>query len=209
MKLSKRLEVIANLVDTKRVIDVGCDHGYLDIYLTLYKDCNCIASDISSNAIDSCINNISKYNLTNKIETIITDGINGILINKEDTIILSGMGTKTIIDILNNKDLSNTIIISSNNNLENLRRFMVSIGFYIDNEIYVYEHNIPYVIIKFIKGNKEYNDYEYLLGSIVINDKNYKNYILNHYDEILTKIPKKNKELIEYYQNIINYVKNK
>ena len=37
MKLSKRLEVIANLVDTKRVIDVGCDHGYLDIYLTLYK----------------------------------------------------------------------------------------------------------------------------------------------------------------------------
>ena len=209
MKLSKRLEVIANLVDTKRVIDVGCDHGYLDIYLTLYKDCNCIASDISSNAIDSCINNISKYNLTNKIETIITDGINGILINKEDTIILSGMGTKTIIDILNNKDLSNTIIISSNNNLENLRRFMVSIGFYIDNEIYVYEHNIPYVIIKFIKGNKEYNDYEYLLGPIVINDKNYKNYILNHYDEILTKIPKKNKELIEYYQNIINYVKNK
>ena len=209
MKLSKRLEAIANLVDTKRVIDVGCDHGYLDIYLTLYKDCNCIASDISSNAIDSCINNISKYNLTNKIETIITDGINGILINKEDTIIISGMGTKTIIDILNNKDLSNTIIISSNNNLENLRRFMVSIGFYIDNEIYVYEHNIPYVIIKFIKGNKEYNDYEYLLGSIVINDKNYKNYILNHYDEILTKIPKKNKELIEYYQNIINYVKNK
>lgn len=179
MKLSKRLEAIANLVDTKRVIDVGCDHGYLDIYLTLYKDCNCIATDISSKAINSCISNINKYHLTNRIETIVTDGINGININKNDTIILSGMGTSTIIDILNNKELPNTIIISSNNNLEHLRRFMVSIGYIINNEIYVYEKGIHYIIIKFIKGNIIYNDYEYILGPIVIKNKNFKKYIFN------------------------------
>ena len=34
MNLSKRLKAIADLVDGKNVIDVGCDHGYLDIYLT-------------------------------------------------------------------------------------------------------------------------------------------------------------------------------
>ena len=39
MNLSKRLEAVATLVDVgKRVIDVGCDHGYLDIYLTLNND---------------------------------------------------------------------------------------------------------------------------------------------------------------------------
>lgn len=207
MKLSKRLKTIADLVDTKKVIDVGCDHGYLDIYLTLYKDCTCIATDISSNAIKTCQDNISKYHLEEKITTIITDGINGINIDANDTLVLSGMGTKTIIDILSNKKLSNTIIISSNNNLEELRRFMVSIGYYINNEMYIFEHNIHYVIIKFIKGYKEYNDYDYLLGPIAIKDNNYKTYILNHYNNIYNKIPKTNNTLKKYYQNIINYVK--
>ena len=206
MNISKRLKVIADLVDTKRVIDVGCDHGYLDIYLTLYKNCTCIASDISSNAMKSCRENISRYNLNDKIETIITDGINNIKINKEDTIVISGMGTYTIIDILNNKELSDTIIISSNNHLEELRRYMVSIGYYIDNEVYVLEHDIHYVIIKFIKGNKSYNDYDYILGPIVIKDNNYKKYILNYYKEILLKIPDNNIEYINNYNKIINYI---
>ena len=207
MKLSKRLKAIADLVDTNKVIDVGCDHGYLDIYLTLYKDCTCIATDISSNAIKTCQDNISKYHLEDKIETYITDGLNGINITEDDALVLSGMGTKTIIDILSNKKLSNTIIISSNNNLEELRRFMVSIGYYINNEMYIFEHNIHYVIIKFIKGYKEYNDYDYLLGPIVIKNNNYKKYILNHYNNIYNKIPKTNNDLTKYYQNIINYVK--
>ena len=206
MNISKRLKTIADLVDTKRVIDVGCDHGYLDIYLTLYKNCTCIASDISSNAMKSCRENISRYNLNDKIETIITDGINNIKINKEDTIVISGMGTYTIIDILNNKELSDTIIISSNNHLEELRRFMISIGYYINNEVYILEHGIHYVIIKFIKGNREYNDYDYILGPIVIKDNNYKKYILSHYKDILNKIPSKNDGLLNYYNKIINYI---
>ena len=32
--LSKRLETVASLITTDSIIDVGCDHGYLDIYLT-------------------------------------------------------------------------------------------------------------------------------------------------------------------------------
>ena len=208
MNISKKLKAIADLVDTKRVIDVGCDHGYLDIYLTLYKNCTCIASDISSNAIKSCRENISKYNLNDKIETIITDGINNIKINKEDTIVISGMGTNTIIDILSNKELSDTIIISSNNHLEELRRFMISIGYYIFDEVYVLEHGIHYVIIKFIKGNKSYNDYDYILGPIAIKDNNYKKYILNHYKEILSKIPDNHINLKKNYKNLIEYIEN-
>lgn len=208
MKISKRLKAIADLVDTKRVIDVGCDHGYLDIYLTMYKNCHCIASDISKNAIKSCIENISKYNLNDNIETIVTDGINNIKINKEDTIVISGMGTNTIIEILNNKELSDTIIISSNNHLEELRRYMVSIGYYIDNEVYVMEANIHYVIIKFRKGYKKYTNFDYILGPIVIKDKDYKEYIVNHYIEILSNIPDKYVKLNKHYDKLINFIKN-
>ena len=208
MNISDRLKVIADLVDTKRVIDVGCDHGYLDIYLTLYKNCSCIASDISENAMKSCRENISKYKLADRIETIVTDGINNIDICKDDTIILSGMGTNTIIDILKDKELPDTIIISSNNHLEDLRRFMVSIGYYIIDEVYVFEHDIHYVIIKFKKGLMKYNDYDYILGPIVIKDNNYRNYILNHYKDILIKIPNNHVDIINKYKKIIDYIEN-
>lgn len=206
MNISKRLKAIADLVDTKKVIDVGCDHGYLDIYLTLYKDCKCIATDISKNAIKSCIDNINSYNLKDKIEVMVTDGINGIKINTDDTIVLSGMGAKTIIDILSNKNLPNNIIISSNNHLEELRRFMIGIGYHINNEVYILEHDIHYVIIKFEKGIKEYNEFEYLLGPIVINDVSYQKHILNHYKNILNKIPNKHMNIRDYYTEIIKYI---
>lgn len=207
MKISHRLQAIADLVETRRIIDVGCDHGYLDIYLTLNKNCSCVATDISSKAMESCQENIRKYHLTDKIETMVTDGINNIKIDKEDTIILSGMGTKTIMDILSNKELSNTIIISSNNDLEELRRFMVSIGYYIDNEVYIVENDIHYVIIKFIRGNKEYSDYDYILGPIVIKNKDYKEYLLNKYQGILSKIPNEYVKLLTYYKRLIDYLK--
>ena len=63
MKLSKRLEAVATLVEVgKRVIDVGCDHAYLDIYLTENNDNKCIATDINRNALNIAENNIKKYN---------------------------------------------------------------------------------------------------------------------------------------------------
>ena len=49
MILSKRLEIVATLVDVgSRVIDVGCDHAYLDIYLTKNNNNKCIATDIKN-----------------------------------------------------------------------------------------------------------------------------------------------------------------
>ena len=83
MKLSKRLEAVATLVDVgKRVIDVGCDHGYLDIYLTLNNENKCIATDINEKALNSAINNIKKFNLEDKIETKLTDGLKDIKVNR-------------------------------------------------------------------------------------------------------------------------------
>ena len=100
MNLSKRLEAVATLVDVgKRVIDVGCDHAYLDIYLTLNNNNKCIATDINKNALNMAITNIKKYNLEDKIETKLTNGLEGLKIYKKDTIVISGMGTFTILEI--------------------------------------------------------------------------------------------------------------
>ena len=73
MKLSKRLEAVATLVDIgAKVIDVGCDHAYLDIYLTLNNDNKCIATDINENALNMAKTNIKKYKLGKKIKTSIS-----------------------------------------------------------------------------------------------------------------------------------------
>ena len=101
--LSKRLKMIASLVTTESVIDVGCDHGYLDIYLT-QKGIKCLATDISEKSLLKAIDNFKCYNLN--IKTKLTDGLNGIDIKEKDTIIISGMGTDTINRILN-KDINN------------------------------------------------------------------------------------------------------
>lgn len=198
--MNSKLEAIASLVTTESVIDVGCDHGYLDIYLTK-KGIKCLATDISSNAIKSAINNFKKNNLN--IDYIVTDGLNNIDIKNTDTIIIAGMGTDTIIKILN-KNITNDLIISSNNHLEKLRRYIVSIGYYIDKEIFIIDNNKPYVIIKFKYGFKVYSDYDYILGTL--KDKLYLDYMKDKISNILNKIPNRYKDKITYYKDLIKEI---
>ena len=199
--LSKRLETVASLVTTESVIDVGCDHGYLDIYLTL-KGIKCLATDVSNNALNQAITNFKKYNLD--IDTLCTDGLNGIDIKKTDTIVISGMGTDTIMKILN-KDINNDLVILTNNHLERLRRYIVSIGYFIDKEVFVMDNNKPYVIIKFKKGNANYTDYDYIIGP-TLKDKDYFTYLKNKCTKILNNIPDDYQDKIKYYQDLINEI---
>ena len=46
------------------MVDIGCDHGLLDIYLVqTNKNIKVIASDINKNALSNAIKNIKKYKL--------------------------------------------------------------------------------------------------------------------------------------------------
>jgi len=189
MNLSKRLEAVATLVDVGvRVIDVGCDHGYLDIYLTLNNNNKCIATDINENALNSAITNIKKYKLGKKIQTKLTDGLTGIKIESNDNIVIAGMGTSTILDILSTNKLSDTLIISSNNNIELLRREVVKLGYIIDTEMFIIDKDKPYIIIKFIKGIKKYKNNDYIFGPILKYNIRYRKYLIQKYKEIIKKI---------------------
>ena len=192
MNLSKRLEAVATLVDIdSRVIDVGCDHAYLDIYLTLNNGNSCIACDINEKALNNAKENIKKYKLSRKIKTKLTDGLTDIDVLDTDNIVISGMGTHTILGILHTNKLSNTLIISSNNDIELLRREVVKLGYYIDSEIFIFDRKKPYIIIKFIKGNKKYSKYDYIFGPILKNNVEYKKYLNKKYLTILELIPKR------------------
>ena len=170
MKISKRLLTIAEMVDENdKVIDIGCDHALLDIYLTNHG-IKCTASDINENALNIAKQNIEKHNLKDKIETVLSDGLEKIDVKNNHILIISGMGANTIDHILSNNkvDLINKIIIQSNNDLYYLRKMMIKKGFYLFDEKVIYEKNKYYVIIYFKRGYYKYSDIELYLGPFVI-----------------------------------------
>src|SRR5574344_385947 len=178
--ISKRLKVIASLIPQYvKVFDIGCDHGYLSIYLFKYNNNKVVASDITTSCVLKAQNNILKENLD--IEVIKTGGLVNLNINKKDYIVIDGMGTHTIINILKNSynSLSDNLIIQSNNNLDTLRKEICKLGYYIDKEEALLDKNKYYVIIRFKKGYKKYNKYDYLLGNI--DNKEYYTYLLDKY----------------------------
>ena len=193
MKLTKRLETICSLVDKNtNVVDIGCDHGLIDIYLTLNSRNKCIASDINNNALNSAKENIKKYNLEDKIETIISDGLKNIQLPKNNTVIICGMGTSTILDIIKNSEYKKikNLIIQSNNDLYLLRKELIKLGFYIKKEVKIEDKKIFYTIIKFKRGKRKYNYYELLYG-IDYKNKDYINNEINKNNNIYNNLPKK------------------
>lgn len=181
-----RIKAIASLVDNDAlVVDIGTDHAYLPIYL--YENDitkNIVASDISSNALLFAKNNLEKHNLSSKIKLVVSDGFKN-LDECFDIAIISGVGTETIKKILDNEVLPNKLILSSHKNVSDLREYMFKIGYKIEKEIIVYENNIYYNIIKYVKGKDNLSKYDLLVG--LSNDINYKKHLLNKYKEIYEK----------------------
>ena len=207
---SKRLLAIASFINSDdNLIDVGCDHGYLGIYLKKHNQVNkLLLTDLRENALNNAIDNIKKYQLD--IDTYLTDGIKGIKVKKFNTISISGMGTQTILKILSELKKRNTInklIIQSNNDLDILRSCINGMGYYLEDEITVYENDIYYVICKFVKS-KEKNTNEEIRFGIVKEDKiEYFNYLVEYYSNILKKIPKTNTDLIDELKSNVNLLK--
>jgi len=101
-KLSKRLQAIADFVEHgAAVADIGTDHGYLPVYLVQNGiSSRVFASDISAGSLSAAIRSSEKYDLADKIAFINAPGLTGILEDDVDTVVISGVGGETIVQIL-------------------------------------------------------------------------------------------------------------
>lgn len=196
IKLSKRLEKIASFIEKDDdVLDIGCDHALLDIYLSKKYSKIYYASDLRESALDMARNNIKKYNS----DKVILKCGNGLDVlddkTKVNTIVISGMGYMSIIHILKNiKNLKNIkkLVIQSNSNSEIVRKYLIKNGFYIDKESIVLDKNIYYIVSSFKRGNRKYSMLDKEIG--MMNDEHLKKYIdieLKKNNVLLTIIPKK------------------
>ncbi len=218
--LSDRLLSLTKFINKKDLVaDIGCDHGLLSIYLVKNKLCKkVIATDINPKALNNAINNIKNNNLVKEIETKLGKGLEPIKDENINTVIISGMGTNTIIHMFENVDKKYKVITQSNNDYYNLRKYFVNKDYKIKAESIVLDNDKYYINIVFIPGIKKYSKKELLYGSFLINDKKNINYfisILNKNKSIYKKIPYKNivrkidlKIRIKYLKNIINNLSN-
>jgi tRNA (adenine22-N1)-methyltransferase len=190
--LSKRLNTILGMVKGyNRLIDVGCDHALLDIKAIIDKKVSsAIAIDVNEKALLNASENIKKYGAEN-IVLLKQDGLKNVLVNESDVVVISGLGTRTISKILNGNGYIKNIIIQSNNDIYELRKFMTK-NYIIKEEKAVLEKDIYYVIIHFIKGKAKYTFDELLFGPFLLKENNdYLKYLMNKYESIYNDIPNK------------------
>lgn len=197
MHLNRRLLLLASLVPQGDVVyDIGCDHALLDIFLTLYNQNKCYAIDQKESALTMARKNIARYHVEDKIEVLCQNGFAEMEI-KESTVVIAGMGTKTILDILEGREEApfKKIVIQSNNDYEELRRVMSKRGYKITEEHVLLDHKIWYVILTFVKEKAKYSSFELKFGPLLkredsIEKKLYYAYLMEKRKEILKKLPR-------------------
>lgn len=192
---NKRLIKISSYVkENSKVIDVGCDHALLGIYLILNNKCSLvIASDINPKPLLKAKENVKKYHLEDKIIIKKAQGIESIE-DDIDTVIIAGLGGMTICDILDNKYLKNVkyLILSPNNKEYLTRKKAYKLGYVLKEESLVEYKNIIYPIGYYEKGKRRLLNKKYRL--LDINDKLVKKYYKQLVDNnylLLSKIPLK------------------
>ena len=200
--ISNRLESLSKYFNSNdKVIDIGCDHALLDIYLIQNNILSSlIVSDIHEGAIKQGIDNIRLNKLEKKIDARLGDGLK-VLNDKDDvdTILISGMGTSTILGIIENPYFKkiNKLVIQSNNDHEILRTELVKKSFNITHEEMVQENGKTYINIVFERGRKTYAPLELKYGPLLVRNMEYLKYREDYFKNILNKVPR-NKLLIRY-----------
>ncbi len=189
--MTKRIARISSYIeDDEKVIDVGCDSCLLSIMLAK-RGIYSVASDLRENIIENAKEKIDD-NLKKYITFRVGDGITLKESENNYTLVLAGMGTYLMVNILKNTTKTfKKIITISNNNHDILRKEFLHLGYIVETEEIIKEKNKFYNLIIFTRGNKKYSEKDLIIG-------------LNHQNIPLLK--EKNKELIKKYQNIINKI---
>ena len=107
MNLSSRLLAAAAFARSGRfAADIGTDHAFLPIYLVSQGvSRGAVASDIHRGPIERARANISAAGLSDRITTVLTDGLSGLGPYAPEDIFILGMGGELIARILAASDL--------------------------------------------------------------------------------------------------------
>lgn len=161
VQLSERLTAIAEMVtEGNRLVDVGCDHGYLPVYLMLqHKIPGAIATDVGKGPLTRAQEHIAQYHMEAYIETRLCNGLSEIRSGEGDTLVIAGMGGPLMERILSEGRHAlpgfQELILQPQSDIPHFRRFVMQNGYQIIQEEMILEDGKFYPIMKVVQHEGE------------------------------------------------------
>lgn len=181
MKLSNRLETIANMVpehtNTGCVADIGTDHGFVPVWLIREKRAaRALAMDVRKGPLQRAQEHISQYGLDQQIETRLSDGLEKLMPGEADTVVIAGMGGELMLRILREgdhvRDTVKSWVLSPQSELSAFRHGLEELGLKIMQEIMLEEEGKYYTVMLAEPGQMHYeHEYEYRYGAKLIQER--------------------------------------
>lgn len=180
--LSQRLQTIADMVTPGRVVaDVGCDHGFVSIYLVQSGIADKVyAMDVRKGPLEGAISHIKEAGLSERIETRLSDGIEKLQAGEADALIIAGMGGKLMQSILERypekiKQMKE-LILQPQSELYQFRKFLRETGLKIVEEKIVLEDGKYYFPMKVVwedtlRKTTDEQELEDTYGPILLQEK--------------------------------------
>ena len=153
LPLSNRLLACCNYIKPgDRVADVGCDHGYLSIYLLKQGIAgSVIASDIHEQPLLSAVRNAEKYGVRDRMTFFLSNGVQNIP-RDFDVLVCAGMGGDTMVSILEAgpwlRDHRYRLILQCQSKTPLLRRYLSENGWQIREETVVRDKRFLYTVME-------------------------------------------------------------
>ena len=171
LQISRRLKAVAALVSPGLVLaDVGCDHGYIPIYLIQKGQIpRAIAMDINQGHLLRAREHIREWGLEAYIETRLSNGLKALEPGEAQCLVIAGMGGPLMERILTQgapvlKDMKE-LILQPQSEIGHFRQFLAENGYRIIEEDMVEEEKKYYPMMKAFQGSRNYTKKaEYLYG---------------------------------------------
>lgn len=152
VQLSERLTTIANMVSRGRsVCDVGCDHGFVSIYLVQKGIAPFVlAMDVGKGPLAQAQKHVEEAGLTGRITTRLSDGLAAYRENEAECLVIAGMGGPLMSRILSDAKAGTftELVLAPQSEVPQFRRFLDEHGFCIVEEELVYEDGKYYPVMK-------------------------------------------------------------
>ncbi|MDO4555214.1 MAG: class I SAM-dependent methyltransferase [Lachnospiraceae bacterium] len=178
MELSNRLRIVAGEVSQgNRLADIGTDHGYIPIFLVKEgRIPSAIAMDVNDGPLKRAQKNIEKEGLSDRIITRKSDGLEALLKDEADTILIAGMGGALVTEILERGRSvlaeGKELILQPQSELFKVRHCLHRMSYRIIKEAALREDGKYYFIIKAVPGTEHYEEeYLYEYGKCLLEKK--------------------------------------
>lgn len=156
--LSARMLALVHMVTAgNRVCDVGCDHGFVSIYLVQQGiSPRVLAMDVRQGPLSRAREHIRQQGLEAYIETRLSDGVSALGPGEADTVICAGMGGRLMQRILEEGreklETVRELILQPQSDIPAFRAYLRQAGYVLLAEDMVYEDGKYYPMMKVTAG---------------------------------------------------------